>query len=273
MSQAQAMIDSLRAVTAVAIAEIDLSGLLVDANAGFLRLLPAGGRPAPGIAVVPNLISPSFARLIELSGSGAETLYEGLMTLGDPTGKSRSLRGSVSRTERGLFLLLEYDVEELSHVAVQGQNLLLQSLLQRGPGTIAGARAAHDRGLPARKRISDHQRGRPSHRRAHGCVEGRDRFRDLGRANDPGLADHPRAPRLPGSARILLNHHARHVRAPADGSGPSPPLRRAGGRERRAGPRRAAERWVPGQHEPRAEDPLNAIPFNGSCQKESLLSA
>ena len=39
------------------------------------------------------------------------------MTLGDPTGQSRSFRGSVSRTERGLLLLLEYDVEELSHVA------------------------------------------------------------------------------------------------------------------------------------------------------------
>src|SRR5208337_5254530 len=77
----------------------------------------AGGYPAPGMPVAPSLISPSFARLIELSSSGAETLYEGLMTLGDPTGKSRSFRGSVSRTERGLLLLLEYDVEELSHVA------------------------------------------------------------------------------------------------------------------------------------------------------------
>jgi len=101
----------------VAIAEIDLSGLLLDASAGFLRLLPAGGYPAPGMPVAPNLISPSFDRLIELASSGAETLYEGLMTLGDPTGKSRSLRGSVSRTERGLFLFLEYDVEELEHVA------------------------------------------------------------------------------------------------------------------------------------------------------------
>src|SRR5208337_5670288 len=77
----------------------------------------ARSHPAPGIAVAPSLISPSFARLIELSSSGAETLYEGLITLGDPTGKSRSLRGSVWRTERGLLLLLEYDVEELSHVA------------------------------------------------------------------------------------------------------------------------------------------------------------
>ena len=45
------MIDSLRAVTAVAIAEIDLSGLLLDANAGYLRQLPARSYPAPGIAV------------------------------------------------------------------------------------------------------------------------------------------------------------------------------------------------------------------------------
>src|SRR5271166_5768439 len=115
MSQAQAMIDSCRALTAVAIAEIDLRGLLLDANAGFLRLFPEGSRSASRIAVAPILISPSFVRLIELASSGLETIYEGLMTLGDPLGQSRSLRGSVSRTERGLFLLLEYDVEELSH--------------------------------------------------------------------------------------------------------------------------------------------------------------
>ncbi len=117
MTQVQAMIDSFRALTAVAIAEIDRSGLLLDANAGFLRLLPARDHPAPGIAVAPSLISPSFARLMELSSSGAETFYEGLMTLGDLLGQCRSLRGSVARTERGLFLLLEYDVEELSQVA------------------------------------------------------------------------------------------------------------------------------------------------------------
>ena len=117
MSQTQALIDLCRALTAVAIAEIDLSGRLLDANAGFLRLLPAGGRPVPGIAVAPSLISPSFARLIDLSSSDAGTIYEGLMTLGEPIGQSCSLRGTVSRTARGLFLLLQFDVEELSHVA------------------------------------------------------------------------------------------------------------------------------------------------------------
>jgi len=116
MSQAQSLIDALRKVTAVAIAEIDLSGLLVDANAGFLRLLPDGARAAPGIAVAPSFISPNFDRLIELSNTGVETLHEGVMILGDPTDRSRSLRGSVSRTDRGLFVFLEYDVDELSHV-------------------------------------------------------------------------------------------------------------------------------------------------------------
>ena len=98
------MIDFLRTVTAVAVAEIDFSGLLIDANAGFLGLLPAGSHPGSEIPIAASFISPSFARLIELSRSGSATLHEGLVTLGDPFGKSCSLRGSVSRTERGLFL-------------------------------------------------------------------------------------------------------------------------------------------------------------------------
>ena len=49
MSDPPRLIAGLRRVTAVAFAEIDPSGFLDDANAGFLRLLPeaVGARASP----------------------------------------------------------------------------------------------------------------------------------------------------------------------------------------------------------------------------------
>ncbi len=133
MNQAQAMIDSLRAVTAVAIAEIDLSGKLVDANTGFLRLLPAGTERTAGSVVARYLVSPGFAHLIELANTGAEPIYQGMMTLGDPAGKSRTLHGSVSHTDLGFSLILEYDVEELNQVAETALELSSElAIAQRG---------------------------------------------------------------------------------------------------------------------------------------------
>ena len=68
MNQAQAMIDSRPAVMAVAIAEIDLSGKLVDANTGFLRLLPAGnGERTAGSVVARYFVSPWFVLYILFS--------------------------------------------------------------------------------------------------------------------------------------------------------------------------------------------------------------
>jgi len=131
------MIDSLRRFTAVALAEVDTSGLLLDANAGFLRLLAAGGEPTPGMQVAPCFLLPSFARLIELSRSQAQPFYEGPVTIGEITGKTRALRGSVSRTERGLSFLLEHDVEDLERaceetIAITSELAEAQHLAQVG---------------------------------------------------------------------------------------------------------------------------------------------
>ena len=102
-------IAGLRRTTAVALAEIDPSGCLRDANAGFIRLLPeaVGLQGRPGIARY--FLSPRFPQLVELSRSGREPSYEGLLTIGDPDGRTRSLRGTVSRCGQLLLLVAEFD--------------------------------------------------------------------------------------------------------------------------------------------------------------------
>ena len=124
------IIASLRKTTAIALAEIDQSGLLCDANAGFIRLLPEAMGHQGGPDIARYFLSPRFPQLVELSRSGQEPSYEGLLTIGDPTGRSRSLRGTVSRSGRLLLLVAEFDIEELERIndkAIQLSNELAQA--------------------------------------------------------------------------------------------------------------------------------------------------
>jgi len=124
------IIVGLRRTTAVALAEIDPSGCLRDANAGFIRLLPeaVGLQGRPDIARY--FLSPRFPQLVELSRSGREPSYDGLLTIGDPDGRTRSLRGTVSRCGQLLLLVAEFDIEELERIndkVIQLSNELAQA--------------------------------------------------------------------------------------------------------------------------------------------------
>ena len=124
------IIAGLRRTTAVALAEIDPAGRLRDANAGFIRLLPeaVGHEVEPDIASY--FVSPRFLQLVELSRSGREPFYDGLLTIGDPDGPSRSLRGTVSRSGPLLLLVAEFEIEEMERIndkAIQLSNELSEA--------------------------------------------------------------------------------------------------------------------------------------------------
>ncbi len=106
----------LRTMTAVALAEIDSSGRLLDANAGFLRLLPEPVARAFEPDIGNYFLAPRFAPLVELSQTGREPFYAGLLTIGDPDGLHRSLRGTLSRRDDRLLLIAEFEIEELEHI-------------------------------------------------------------------------------------------------------------------------------------------------------------
>jgi len=121
---------SLRGSTAVALAEIGPTGRLLDANAGFIRLLPepAGCEGEPDIAHY--FLSPTFPQLLELSRSRREPSYDGLLTIGDRDGRSRTLRGTVSPCGPTLLLVAEIEIEELERIndrAIQLSNELARA--------------------------------------------------------------------------------------------------------------------------------------------------
>ena len=107
----------LASLQAVVAAVLDQDGVLIEANAGFLRLLPPGLAEPIGARVARMFIQPSFAALMgaTMSKDGHDS-YHGLLTIGDYGGMSRTLRGRVWRTATGLRVLAEYDIAELERL-------------------------------------------------------------------------------------------------------------------------------------------------------------
>lgn len=95
---------------------LDTDGVLLEANAGFLRLLPAELEQPIGTNVHSLFIQPNFAALIAVTGADGQSSYQGLITVGDVMGKTRGLRGHVWRSSIGIHVLAEYDIDELERL-------------------------------------------------------------------------------------------------------------------------------------------------------------
>lgn len=148
---------------AVAAAEFDDRGILLEANAGFIWLARAAGRAGIGTHSAELFIQPSFAALRRLP-DGQE--FRGLLTVGAYDGQTFSLRGRVWRAGERLRLLAEHDIAGLlrlsattlevnaeyaaEHVALSDENFHLHA---RGAEIMAAAlvdpltAAANRRGL------------------------------------------------------------------------------------------------------------------------------
>ena len=106
----------LDTLLSVAAAVVRADGALLEANRGFLRLLPADRSHPPGSMAAGYFIQPSFATLAAAAESGPTESYRGLMTIGEYAGKTRSLRGRVWRTATGIRVLAEFDIIELENL-------------------------------------------------------------------------------------------------------------------------------------------------------------
>ena len=97
-------------------ASVSASGVLLQANAGFLRLIETAGAEPVGQPVAPFFIQPDFASLLKLPVNEHGEIYAGLLTLGDYAGKTRTLRARVWHAGEQLQLLADFDITELEHV-------------------------------------------------------------------------------------------------------------------------------------------------------------
>ncbi|MBL0168039.1 MAG: hypothetical protein IPP85_13305 [Propionivibrio sp.] len=101
---------------AVVAATLDEDGTLIEANAGFLRLIEMADVPPHGVQVARFFIQPDFASLVGANPGADGEIHCGLLTLGEYGGKTRSLRGRVWRAAGQLGVLAEYDIEEMERL-------------------------------------------------------------------------------------------------------------------------------------------------------------
>ena len=102
----------LAPLLAVVAATLDENGTLIEANAGFLRLIEIQGLPPGSADVAQCFIQPDFATLVGTRAGADGEVHRGLLTMGDRRGKTMPLRGRVWRLAGQLGLLAEYDIED-----------------------------------------------------------------------------------------------------------------------------------------------------------------
>jgi signal transduction histidine kinase len=107
---------SLESLLDVAAAIVDANGTLIRANAGFRRLLEVDGSSTLEKPVARLFIQPTLAWLLAIQPGIDGEIYNGLMTLGDPMGRTCSLRGRIWREGESLALLAEYDIEDMERL-------------------------------------------------------------------------------------------------------------------------------------------------------------
>ena len=103
-------------VLAVAMATVDGQGTLLEANAGFLRLIRVEKSRPAGAHVARFFIQPDFPTLAGLQADEDGTIYRGLLTIGEYIGPTRTLRAHIWRINGSLRLMAEYDLEELERL-------------------------------------------------------------------------------------------------------------------------------------------------------------
>jgi len=106
----------LEAMLAIAAATLDADGTLLEANAGFRRLIGIEASQLLRCPAARFFIQPDFAMLARAAGGAGGDIHCGLLTIGEYTGRSRTLRGRVWRAQGQLRLLAEYDIEELERL-------------------------------------------------------------------------------------------------------------------------------------------------------------
>lgn len=97
-------------------ATLDDSGTLIEANAGFLRLLNAATPLPVHQQAGPFFIQPDFPSLVAARADDQGEIHHGLMTVGAYMGPRHALRGRVWRDGSRLRVLAEYDVEGLDQL-------------------------------------------------------------------------------------------------------------------------------------------------------------
>ena len=107
---------NLKSLLAIAVETLDTKGILLEANAGFLKLIKKSEGEAIGTRIGQFFIQPNFSKLSEAQTGNEGIIYQGLLTIGEYAGHTQTLHACLWKTDTQLRLLAEYDIEELERL-------------------------------------------------------------------------------------------------------------------------------------------------------------
>jgi diguanylate cyclase (GGDEF)-like protein len=113
----RAIAAELQDLRSVAAAVLDPSGVLLEANAGFMNLL--GSSPARRIGANVALLfnKPGFGEWTAAKVAEGGHVYSGSIRVIDSTGQVLDLPGNVWRTSFGFCIVAEYDIDQVRNAA------------------------------------------------------------------------------------------------------------------------------------------------------------
>lgn len=114
---------SLGPLKSVAQATFSERAELIEANAGFLRLVNLAGATPVKKDVARFFIQPHFEALLSAPPDEEGLVYEGLLTIGEYAEKTRTLCARVWREGAHLHVLAEHDIEDLERLNTTVLNL------------------------------------------------------------------------------------------------------------------------------------------------------
>jgi len=110
-------------LSSVAIALLTREGRLLDANAGFWRMIGRDPQPAGCLLDVSAVfINPQFAELVSgrlVDPSTDAPLFQGLITLGNANAFGQTISGTIHRNGDGLMLVGEHDIADLERLSAE----------------------------------------------------------------------------------------------------------------------------------------------------------
>ena len=109
----------LQELRSVIAAVLDPTGVLLEANAGFMHLLGTSPARRIGANVALLFAQPALADLLAVKAAEGGLIHRGSLKVLDASGRTLELPGQVWRTAFGVCVLAEYDVEALQASAAK----------------------------------------------------------------------------------------------------------------------------------------------------------
>ncbi len=108
----------LKNLTAVVAVIVDEQGYVLDSNRGFYSLVNQDAQPESNWNVREMFVQPNFTEFLSVyTKQPMQSVYQGVMNVGDPNVSCRSIVGAVYRYQDRILVIGEYDIADMERLS------------------------------------------------------------------------------------------------------------------------------------------------------------